>query len=239
MTDWTQHFHSAARQIEACGLPVCDAETAVKLAPLAVLVLALLALALLKPRRWRGRGGRSGARILPFRRPHTPRRPQSDLADPAQQMTAIARAGFQKARLLNKEEARLLPLLERVAREVGQGHRVMAQTSLGEVLRPCPGSGSSDELKAAYASINSKRLDFAIFDRTGFLACAVEYQGSGHYQGNAFMRDAVKKEALPRASVPLVEVPCKFEPSDLQAAIRRLIEPAQPGSEHRHTAVHM
>lgn len=164
---------------------------------------------------------------------------RDDVTDPANQMHAIARVGFERARLLNHEESKLLPLLESVARKAGKGHRVMAQTSLGEILRPTAGSGSALELKAAFASINSKRLDFAVFDKSGLLVCAIEYQGSGHYQGNAFMRDAVKREALRRAGVPLIEVACGFIATEVDRAVMRILAPDRDGLQHRHTAVHM
>lgn len=44
--------------------------------------------------------------------------------------------------------------------------------------------------------INSKRLDFLVIDRIGMPAPAAEHQGHGHYQNRAFMRDAVKREAV-------------------------------------------
>ena len=75
----------------------------------------------------------------------------------------------------------------------------------------------------AYASINSKRLDFAVFDRFGLLAVAVEYQGKGHYGSGAFMRDAIKREALRKAGVPLVEVPAGMKPSELRSEILKHI----------------
>ncbi len=163
---------------------------------------------------------------------------QGDLKDPRNQLDAIGKVGFETSRLLNKEEARLLPLLESAARAAERGHRVMAQTSMGEILRPAQGSGSEAQRRAAFASINSKRLDFAVFDRAGTLVCAIEYQGSGHYQGTAYMRDAVKKEVLRRAGVPLIEVPEKFDRGEVESALRRILSPGAP-SNHGHTAVHV
>jgi hypothetical protein len=132
-----------------------------------------------------------------------------------EQMRAVARSGFERRPLLNREEARLLPLLERAAREGRLGHRVMAQTSLGEVIRPLGRDGAE-----AFAAINAKRLDFAIFDRHGLIACAVEYHGTGHFQGAAEARDRVKREALRKAGVPLVEVYPDFEEADLLRDVR-------------------
>ena len=165
---------------------------------------------------------------------HTP-----NMADPTEQMRAISKVDFERSRLLNKEEARLLPLLETIARQAKAGHRIMAQTSLGEVLKPRKESGSATELRNAFASINSKRLDFAVIDRAGFIVCAVEYQGSGHFQGNAFMRDSVKREALRRAKIPFIEVPKNFDPVDIKKSIGQILHPETHGSQHRHTTVHV
>ena len=139
------------------------------------------------------------------------------LHDPVQQLAVINRAKFQKVRLLNKEEARILPIVENYCRELGQGHRVMAQTSLGELLRTT--ADKKTDADAAFACINSKRLDIAIIDRGGFIAAAIEYQGSGHFQNGAFMRDAVKREALRRAGITMIEI----MPDDSAPYIRQQI----------------
>lgn len=167
---------------------------------------------------WNGAAA-SRPRLVP--QPPPPAAP--DLHDPAQQLHAIARVEFECTPLLNRQEARLLPLLEATARDLQSGHRVMAQTSLGELIRPKSGTASEDDRSAAFASINSKRLDFAIIDRGGRLAVAVEYQGSGHHQGTAFMRDAVKREAIRRAGIPFIEVEPDFDPALLRSRISGLL----------------
>jgi hypothetical protein len=116
-----------------------------------------------------------------------------------------------------------LPVLEAEIREIGKGHRVMAQTCMGEILRPKASSGTWRDRKDAFASINSKRLDFAIFDRRGLLVCAIEYQGRGHHQNKAFMRDAVKREAVRKAGVAWIEVNPGDTPSKLRADVRRAL----------------
>jgi len=239
-TDWGQHFQLAQDRIGQANHPDNYA-----LFFLALLVSIFLAQAFL---RMKGRKSSKKKRFwsLPKKNSKPPlgrlsdfHTNKADLADPKHQLDAVAKVGFEKVRLLNKEESRLLPLLETTVKQANNGHRVMAQTSLGEVLRPKPGSSSSADLKAAHASINSKRLDFAIVDRSGFLSCAIEYQGSGHYQGNAFMRDAVKKEALRRAGVPFVEVPCNYRRDDIEQIIDRILRPRQNASQHGHTAVNV
>lgn len=156
--------------------------------------------------------------------------PAPDLQDPVQQLHAIARVDFECTPLLNRKEARLLPLLESTARAAQSGHRVMAQTSLAELIRPKTGTATEDARTAALASINSKRLDFAIIDRAGRLAVAVEYQGDAPVQGTACMRGAVKREAIRRAGIPYIEVEPDFDPALLRNRIAGLLAPATPAA---------
>jgi len=105
---------------------------------------------------------------------------------------------FQKQRVLSSSEYRVFKIVEDDVAASRGGYRVLAQTSLGEVLQsPDPN---------AFRSINSKRVDILVIDRGGWPILAVEYQGSGHYQGTAAARDAVKKEALRKAGVRYLEV---------------------------------
>lgn len=240
----------AARDI-AEGTPISAFLAQVDPAVLALMVvLGLMAVFALFGRLKRPRRAvRKGSNVFLFRRSQRARgagqrifaQPSAkpDMADPKHQLDAIAKVNFEKTRLLNKEEARLLPVLERAARATGQGYRVMAQTSLGEVIAPIKRGVSSSDAQAAFASINSKRLDFAIFDRFGMLVCAVEYQGSGHHQGKAFMRDAVKKEALRRAGVPLVEVQRNYVPFEVEDIIARILAPSPRSKPQNPTTVHV
>ncbi len=154
-----------------------------------------------------------------------------DMADPANQLQAISRVNFRTVPLLNREEARLLPILEKAVRMHGNGHRVMAQTSLGELIKPVGQGKIWREKKDAFASINSKRLDFSIINRNGHLVAAIEYQGSGHHQNNAFLRDAVKREAVRRAGARFLEYDVHFDPEDVCRDIARLLSPASSSPE--------
>jgi hypothetical protein len=153
------------------------------------------------------------------------------MADPEAQLGAVAKVSFEKQRIMNKGEYQVFRLLEKTVSEIGQGHRVMSQTSLGELIRPRSGSAGEADLRNAHASINSKRLDFAIIDRFGLLASAVEYQGEGHYHHKSFMRDAVKREALRRAGVRLIEVPEKWKAEQVKAAVQDGLGATAPSVE--------
>jgi len=152
-----------------------------------------------------------------------PWRSTPDVSDAAQQLTFVSRVAFERQPLLNKGEFQVLILLESVIRERRAGHRVMAQTSLGEILRPKRQSFTAEATDLAYRSINSKRADFIVVDRRGLAVLAVEYQGHGHYQGNAKLRDAVKREAFRSAGIALIEVPARFERDTIAREVRRVL----------------
>lgn len=124
--------------------------------------------------------------------------PRDAFADSTRQLAAVMQAPFQKKRILSHDEYRVLCVVEQHLATLRQGHRVFAQTCLGEILK-------SDN-DAAFRSINSKRVDILVVDRAGWAVMAVEYQGQGHHQGTAAARDAVKKEALRLAGIGYVEV---------------------------------
>jgi hypothetical protein len=118
------------------------------------------------------------------------------VSDAARQLDAVIVGTFRKKRLMNASEHRVFMIVERTLTECARGHRLFAQTSLGEVLE------SAD----AHHTINAKRVDMLVVDQGGWPVLAIEYQGAGHYQGNAAARDAIKKEALRRADVRYVEI---------------------------------
>jgi hypothetical protein len=148
---------------------------------------------------------------------------ETRISDPIWQKQFVSAVEFEPQPLLNKSEFQVLLLLEAVSRDLNAGFRVMAQTSLGEILRPKRACRQSDA-DLAYRSINSKRSDFVIVDRFGIAVLAVEYQGNGHYQGNAAQRDAVKCEAFRSANVAFLEVPAAFRKADVKRVVREILE---------------
>jgi len=182
---------------------------------LAILILLILVLfnnlTRSKPRRSypfpyrRGRFDRfsNAFQLLRFDQRQTP-----DLTDVGQQLHAVMAASFEKRRVLSTSEYRVFAIIEGEIAAQRAGYRVFAQTSLGEILK----SSNQD----AFRSINSKRVDILVIDRSGWPFLAVEFQGGGHYQGTAAARDAVKKEALRKAGVKHME----FSATDIDAQIK-------------------
>jgi hypothetical protein len=164
----------------------------------------------------RFRPGRSLSRSRPRRSYSTPFRAEKVLApersNPGQQLNAVMAAPFEKRKLLSLAEFKVFRIVEEEIAAARRGHRVFAQTSLGEIL-----SSPDDD---AFHSINSKRVDILIVDKGGLPTVAVEYQGNGHYQGTAAARDAIKKEALRKAGVGYVEVSPDHTAAQIRSRVR-------------------
>ena len=160
--------------------------------------------------RWKRRGGDSiAAGPLPS--------PKRDRPDAADQLRIVMSATFTIRPLLNKGEARLFGELDRIVIGFNPAWQVMAQVSLGEILR------SKDA--EAYSCINSKRVDLLLMDSDCQPRHAIEYQGGGHHQGTAAARDAVKKEALRRAGIGYHEVVAgQTTPAELRRLVEKLVD---------------
>lgn len=104
------------------------------------------------------------------------------------------------------------------------GWQVMAQVSLGEILRSVDAE--------AYSCINSKRVDLLLVDENCQPRHALEYQGHAHHQGSAAARDAVKKEALRKAGIGYHEiVGGHTTPSELRRLVEKIVQrPLPPDS---------
>jgi hypothetical protein len=158
---------------------------------------------------WKDKRGK----VLPFQLP------SQKLPDAADQLRTVMKADFKAQPLLNKSEARLFKAMDKMVLELAPpGWQVMAQVSLGEILR-C-------EDKDAYACINAKRVDLLIVDADCEPIHAIEYQGGAHFKGAhaTAARDAVKKEALRRAGIGYVEVVAGDTPAELRRLVERLVQ---------------
>jgi len=179
------------------------------------LMLAVTALAggsTSKPRMWRYPQRSRYPQRWHSRTPYQYQQQEPDLTDVGQQLHAVMAGSFEKQRVLSSSEYRVFAIAEAEIAAQGAGYRVLAQTSLGEILK------SKNE--NAFRSINSKRVDILIIDRGGWPYLAVEYHGDGHYQGTAAARDAVKKEALRKAGVRYMEF-CATDTDDkIKACLR-------------------
>jgi len=144
--------------------------------------------------------------------------PADPCAIATSQLACVMGAEFRARPLLNRPEAKLFKALDAAVIARNPGWQVMAQVSLGEFLQ------SPD--RDAYGAVNAKRVDFALMDPESRVTHAIEYQGSGHDQGTAAARDAVKKEALRKAGIGYHEVVAGHTTA---GELRRLVERLVPG----------
>lgn len=146
---------------------------------------------------------------------------RQDVRDSSNQLRFVMAANFERKKVMARSEYDVFAIVEDEARAL-RGHRVFAQTSLGEILR--------SEDRRAFSCVNSKRVDILVVARNGYPVLAVEYQGGGHYQSNAAARDAVKKEALRKAGVEYLEISGSHSPDEIRdsvrSALRRVTLPA-------------
>lgn len=137
--------------------------------------------------------------------------------DSTDQLRIVMAAKFTPQPLLNKSEARVFKELDRAVIARNPAWQVMAQVSLGEILR-CQDS-------EAYSCINSKRVDMLLIDGNCQPRHAIEYQGNGHHQEAAAVRDAIKKEALRHAGIGYHEVVAGHTtPADLKRLVEKLVD---------------
>ena len=142
--------------------------------------------------------------------------PERNPLDAAGQLRVVMAAEFKPRPLLNKGEARLFAELDKLVVARNPGWQVMAQVSVGEFVM------SPDA--EAHGCINSKRVDLLLVDADCRARHAIEYQGTGHHQGSAAARDAVKKEALRKAGIGYHEVVAGHTtPKELRALVERLV----------------
>jgi len=139
----------------------------------------------------------------------------------AYQAEVIEGVRFEPLPVLNREERRLFAVAEAAAREAGD-YRVLAQVNLGELLRPVARGLSEQARRRAFLAINSKRVDMVIVDAAFRVRAAIEYHGTGHrLDRTSAMRDAVKRRALDKVGVVLIEVEARYDPRDVAALLRR------------------
>lgn len=153
------------------------------------------------------------------------RRPQQPV-DASDQLRTVMGAPFRRQRLMSRTEYTVFRTVETHLRQCGPGFRLMAQTSMGEFL--------SSPDRQAYLSVNSKRVDMLVIDTFGMPVLAIEHQGSGHFQGDAPARDAVKREAMRKAGIEFLEIFDYHQPADICRlvgdAIGRQRPPASPNA---------
>lgn len=150
---------------------------------------------------------------------------QNNVADTSNQIRFIEEAELYAYRPVNKEAVSVLYALDEWIKRNQPTWRMSFEVGMGAFIKTRYSPDDQGQ-KAAFSSYNSKRVDFLLIDKTGFPKLAVEYHGSGHdLSDDAADRMHVKRLALSRVGIPLVEVP---ERTDKQSIKRMVTEALTP-----------
>lgn len=123
------------------------------------------------------------------------------------QADALTRVAIRPRPLLNRSEAALQEMIrEWLASRDLPPLRLHAQVSMGEIFRVTT-SGAAG--RAGHSAYNSKRVDFLLVGADMMPRAGIEYQGSGHFQKDAVLRDAIKREVFRKAGIPFLEIRAK------------------------------
>lgn len=144
---------------------------------------------------------------------------ENDVSDVENQIRFIRQTELHAVRPVNREAAQVLYALDEWIEECRPEWRVAFEVSMGSFIKTSCDANDAQQ-KAAFSSYNSKRVDFLLIDRFGMPTLAVEYHGSGHeLSDDAEDRMQVKRLALERAEIPLVEIPAKATRNDIKRMI--------------------
>ena len=120
-------------------------------------------------------------------------------------LALLQTATVKSRRPINPEAYKILLILEKVVAESAPRARVLAEVGLGAFLGT--EKDGRDDDNRAYWTFANMRADFLVIDGLGNPALVVEYQGTGHHLSDTTPeRDMIKREALRKASVKLVEI---------------------------------
>jgi len=133
---------------------------------------------------------------------------QNSIRDAENQIAAVSNdaARFRRKPVMNRGEYKVFRAAKDALDRSGRKRwHVFPQVSLGEIMAA---DGYPEWIgDRAHQSINSKRCDVLIANSEGLPVAMIEYQGGGRYQGDAGLRDEVKRIAARRAGIRFVEIP--------------------------------
>lgn len=144
---------------------------------------------------------------------------ENDIKDTNNQFKFIDQCDLRAVPPVNKEAVQVLYGLEEWIRANQPKWRVSFEVGMGAFIRT-PYDPENRQLAAAFSSYNSKRVDFLVIDQRGLPKLAIEYHGTGHdLSDDAADRMDVKRLALQRANIPLIEIPANTPKSEIMDMI--------------------
>lgn len=125
--------------------------------------------------------------------------------DPKNQLRFLENAPLRRSILMNREAyKRFQSIEEYLKRSDFRFYRVVPETCMSVFItlpRKAQIAHTRDQIESGF---RCKRVDFLIINEKGLPVLAIEYHGSGHYQGDYEARDKVKEYTLNIAGIPLL-----------------------------------
>ena len=143
------------------------------------------------------------------------------IAHGRRQRAAVDKTAYLARALFNASERKTFAMLREAIRMKKAPLFVMAQTSMGAMLRTL--SQNVDD-REGFDAINSKRVDFALVDESGQVRLVIEFDGPSHGARDAAIRDEIKSEALRKAGIKLLRIDYQLSDAQQRAAISRAID---------------
>lgn len=146
-------------------------------------------------------------------------RQENDLSDPQNQLRFIDECSLKAVPPVNREAVRVLYAIDEWIKDMQPDWRFAFEVAMGGFIKT-PYAPDDPRQKRAFSSYSGKRVDFLLIDRYGLPILVIEYHGTGHdLSGDADDRMAVKRLALQKAGIPLLEIPEKMARLQIMAAI--------------------
>lgn len=146
-------------------------------------------------------------------------RQENDLSDPQNQLRFIGECSLKAVPPVNREAVRVLYAIDEWIKVCQPDWRFAFEVAMGGFIKT-PYAPDDPLQKRAFNSYSGKRVDFLLINRRGQPVLVVEYNGSGHdLSGDADARMEVKRLALKKAGIPLLEIPERMGKPDIYAAL--------------------
>ncbi|MEM1077747.1 MAG: DUF2726 domain-containing protein [Pseudomonadota bacterium] len=163
-------------------------------------------------------------------RPGQSRTPSRPFSNPpnwySAQAEALTRVSVHPTPLLNRSEIALQEMIrDWLATRDLPPLALHAQVSMGEMFRV---STSGVAGREGHSAFNAKRVDFLLVGADMLPLAGIEYQGGGHYQKDAVLRDAIKREVFRKAGIPFLEIKAKSKRSQVHRQLDACFGTAPP-----------
>lgn len=143
-----------------------------------------------------------------------------DTKNPKNQFRFLQNAPLKRSSVMGYEAYKKFQVIEEfLKRSEFQSYRVIPETCMSAFIDLVKNRKLQYSKEQIESGFRCKRIDFLIINPKGLPVLAIEYHGSGHFQGDYEARDKVKALTLHLASIPLLVLQKDTDKSEIINAI--------------------